>query len=71
MPDFPVMPTDSLGKVYGICEEDLEDAVVSLSPGVSMETRQAALKDFPPIKTVEDLANALAQIARLQEPAGG
>jgi hypothetical protein len=70
-PDFPVMPTDSLGKVYGIGDEDLDDAVVSLSSGVSMETRQAALEGLPPVKTVEDLANALAKIASLHEAAGG
>jgi hypothetical protein len=59
--DFPVLATDDLCKVYGICEEDVDDAVIDLAD----KWRVALPADFAgagPVNTVADLVRLLANL---------
>ena len=58
--DFPVHATDDLCKVYGICEEDVDDAVIDLAA----KWRVVLPADFEgvgPVHTVAELVRLLAQ----------
>ena len=59
--DFPVHATDDLYKVYGICEEDLDDAVIELAEKwrVSLPAR---FEGVDPVHTVADLVRLLARL---------
>ena len=59
--DFPVYATDDLSKVYGICDEDLDDAVVDLAA----KWRVVLPDNFgetAPLHTVADLVHLLARL---------
>jgi hypothetical protein len=59
--DFPVHATDDLCKVYGICEEDIDDAVIDLA----RKWRVVLPVDFEvvsPVNTVAELVRLLAQL---------
>lgn len=59
--DFPVQATDDLYKIYGICDEDLDDAAIELAA----KWRVVLPADFiapGPINTVADLVLLLAAL---------
>ena len=63
--NFPVDPNDDLYEVYGICDEDLDDAVFELAA----RWRKKSPADFdleghPPIRTVADLVRLLSRLPR-------
>ena len=53
--DFPVLPTDDLYKVYGICDEDVDDAVVELAS----RCRVTLPATFEPVRTIADVVRLL------------
>ena len=59
--DFPVLATDDLCKVYGMCDEDLDDAVIDLAEKwhVVLPTDFAGVQ---PVHTVADLVRLLASL---------
>jgi hypothetical protein len=59
--DFPVHATDDLYKVYGICDEDLDDAVVELAAKWSV-VLPADVGGIAPLHTVADLVHLLARL---------
>lgn len=59
--DFPVQATDDLYKVYGICEEDLDDAVVDLAAKWRV-VLPADFGEIAPVHTVADLVHVLARL---------
>jgi hypothetical protein len=60
---FPVDPTDDLGKVYGMYEEDLDDAVTTIASAANRSlTSVKETKDSPPVRTVEDLVRFVASL---------
>lgn len=64
---FPVCPTDDLYKVYGIWNEDLDDAVLELTKrcGYKQPTTED-VADLPPVHTVKDLIWLLYRIHERQ-----
>ena len=59
--NFPVLATDDLYKIYGLCEEDLDSAVMELA----VKWRVFVPADFEvtePVYTVADLVRLLAQL---------
>lgn len=59
--DFPVLATDDLCKVYGICEEDLDDAAINLATKWHV-TLPAEFEGVEPVRTVADLVRLLASL---------
>ena len=59
--DFPVLATDDLCKVYGICEEDLDDAVIDLAEKWRV-VLPADFQGVEPVHTVADLVRLLANL---------
>ncbi|WP_353928952.1 hypothetical protein WJM97_11490 [Okeanomitos corallinicola TIOX110] len=64
--DFPIRPTDDLGKVYGICEEDLDEAVLEIArncgcPILNINNN----RELTSVKTVEDLVRFLINFQRV------
>ena len=57
--DFPVHPTDDLCKVYGMCEEDIDDAVIELAEKWRV-LLPAEFEGIDPIHTVAELVRLLA-----------
>ena len=64
--NFPIYPTDNLGLVYGICDEDLDEMVLELIDllGYQIPTRNI-LRQMKPVKTVEDLIKFLASLQEI------
>jgi len=62
--DFPVLPTDDLCKVYGICHhEDLDDAVIELAQRWRADLpRFFDLERPAPVRSVADLVHFLARL---------
>ena len=56
--DFPVLPTDDLYKVYGICDEDLDDAVIELASRCHVKL-PATFDGVEPVRTVADVVRLL------------
>ena len=57
--DFPVAATDDLCKVYGMCEEDLDDAAIELAEKWRVNL-PADYEGVEPVHTVADLVRFLA-----------
>lgn len=63
--DFPIRPGDSLSKVYGIVNEDLDDAVFKIVKACNYRTpTDEDVKAVPPVKNVEDLVRFLNTLQR-------
>ena len=64
-----VRPGDELYKVYGLCEEDLDDAVLELARrcGCRRPTTQD-VSGLPPVRTVEDLVRLIFYLKNLNPP---
>jgi len=59
--DFPVRYTDNIDKVYGICDDDLDDAILDLANLCGYRTPTTEeVKHLKPIRTIEDLVKLLA-----------
>ena len=59
--NFPVNPTDDCCDVYGICEDDLDDAVEDLAKAWRVKLPDPAeARRLPPVRTVADLVRFLA-----------
>jgi hypothetical protein len=60
--NFPVNADDDICGVYGICDEDLDDAVEELAKawGVQLLDPAESLR-MPPVRTVADLVRFLAR----------
>lgn len=59
--DFPVSAEDDIGDVYGICDEDLDDAVEDLAKAWRVKLPDPAeARRLPPVRTVADLVRFLA-----------
>ena len=58
---FPVLPNDDLYKVYGICEEDLDDAVVELANRWRVRLPET-FEGLGPVRTVSDIVHLLNQL---------
>lgn len=64
-PGFPVNPRDDLYKVYGIWNEDLDDAVLELAKKCGCKTPTTGLLEgIAPIKSVEDLVKLLVHLRK-------
>ena len=59
--DFPVQATDDLYKVYGICDDDLDDAVIELA-GKWRVVLPYDLTGLGPVNTVADLVLLLSRL---------
>lgn len=61
--DFPVHPEDDLYKVYGVYNEDLDDAVVDLADrcGCGPPTNEK-VKGLDPVRTIEDMVRLLGRL---------
>jgi hypothetical protein len=63
--DFPVHPTDDLGKIYGICEEDLDEAVLEIAKNCECQISNINNnRELNPVRTVEDLVRFLMSFDR-------
>jgi hypothetical protein len=58
--DFPIRPTDDLGTVYGICEEDLDEAVLEIAR--RCDCPMTNISNMRAIKTVEDLVRLMVNL---------
>lgn len=64
--DFPVRPTDDLGTVYGICEEDLDEAVLEIARNCGCQISNINNnRELNPVRTVEDLVRFLISFQRV------
>lgn len=61
--DFPVRPDDDLYRVYGLCDEDLDDAVIEIAEtcGCATPTNEA-VEGMAPVQSVEDLIKLLSRL---------
>ena len=59
--DFPVLATDDLCKVYGLCEEDVDDAAIDLAEKWRV-VMPADFEGVDPVHTVADLVRLLADL---------
>lgn len=59
--DFPVLATDDLCKVYGMCEEDLDYAAIDLAEKWHV-VLPADFEAVEPVNTVADLVRLLAAL---------
>lgn len=64
MTNFPVMPNDRLGNVYGLLDDDLDEFVVDITKefGCDKMPDHELIKVYMPIITVEDLVKLIAYI---------
>ena len=56
--NFPVVPNDDLSKVYGIVDDDVDDAVIELADRWRAKL-PATFEGFPPVRTVADVVHLL------------
>jgi hypothetical protein len=60
--DFPVLPTDRLYEVFGLCDEDLDDAILEIAERSGCQTPTTEeVKGLPPVRTVEDVVRLLSR----------
>jgi hypothetical protein len=59
--EFPVDPNDDLYKVYGICDEDVDDAVVELAHRWQAKL-PLTFAGLGPVRTVADVVYLLNQL---------
>lgn len=59
--NFPVLATDDLYKVYGICDDDLDDAVIELAAKWRVILPDK-FEGVAPVRTVADLVHLLARL---------
>jgi hypothetical protein len=65
--DFPVRPIDDLYKVYGICDDDIDDTIDDLAESCGCKIPDAEdVKDMPHIRTVEDVTYVLFRLYKLK-----
>jgi len=65
--NFPVDPNDDLYKVYGLADEDLDDAVFELAERYGKKSpTDADLEGQPPVRTVADLVRFLSRLPPAQ-----
>jgi len=61
--DFQVHPTDNLYKVYGVWNEDLDDAVLELAKRCGSKTPVTEdLQNMPAVRTVADIVRLLSRL---------
>lgn|SRR5215213_59877 len=61
--NFPVDPNDDLYKVYGLCDEDLDDVVFELAERCRKRApADADLEGQSPVRTVADLVRFLSRL---------
>lgn len=61
--NFPVDPNDDLDKVYGLWDEDLDDAVSELAEQWRKKPpAEVDLEGYPPVRTVADLVRLLSRL---------
>lgn len=61
---FPVRPGDEIARVYGVVDDDLDDAIKELLTGRELPTPTTLL---PRVKTVGDLVRLVASRPRLDD----
>ena len=59
--NFPVLATDDLYKVYGICDDDLDDAVIDLAAKWRVVLPNK-FEGMAPVRTVADVVHLLARL---------
>ena len=59
--NFPVLPTDDLIKVYGIVDEDLDDAVVELANRWRANL-PPTFEGLGPVRTIADIVHLLNRL---------
>ena len=59
--NFPVHPNDDLYKVYGIVDDDVDDAVIELA-GEWRAKLPATFEGLRPVRTVADVVHLLHQL---------
>ena len=59
--DFPVLPTDDLSRIYGIVDDDIDDAVIELAERWRVRL-PATFEGLPPVRTVADVVHLLHQL---------
>ena len=59
--DFPVQPNDNLYKVYGIVDDDVDDAVIEMA-GRWRAKLPATFEGLRPVRTVADVVHLLHQL---------
>jgi hypothetical protein len=59
--NFPVLPADDLIKVYGIVDEDLDDAVIELANRWRAKL-PPSFEGLQPVRTVADIVHLLQQL---------
>lgn len=63
--NFPIRPIDALGTVYGICEEDLDEAVLEIARNCGCQISNINnIREMKPVRTVEDLVRFLMDLQR-------
>jgi hypothetical protein len=61
--NFPVHPSDDLYKVYGVWNEDLDDAVVELARRCGCKTpTNETVKGMDRVQSIQDLAKLLSKL---------
>lgn len=59
--DFPVRSEDDLAHVYGICDEDLDEAILELAATVGAEQPTTeSVRHFPSVRSVGDVVRLIA-----------
>jgi len=59
--NFPVLPNDDLYKVYGIYDEDVDDAVIELADRWGAKL-PPTFEGLEPVRTVADIVHLLNQL---------
>ena len=59
--NFPVLPNDDLYKVYGIVDEDVDDAVIELAERWRVKL-PATFDGLEPVRTVGDIVRLLKRL---------
>lgn len=61
--NFPVDPNDDLSDVYGLADEDLDDAVFELAERYGKKSpTDADIEGQPPVRTVADVVRLLSRL---------
>lgn len=59
--EFPVDPNDDLCKVYGIVDDDVDDAVIELASGWRAKL-PSTFEGLQPVRTVADVVRLLHRL---------
>ena len=65
--NFPVLPNDDLYKVYGIVDEDVDDAVIELAERWRVKL-PATFDGLEPVRTVGDIVHLLNRLPQEMSP---